>query len=319
MRVAALALALCLALSGGAAATSPQAGSSASLSYPKAGVTLPRSIAGLPLVNQKDSNGDGLDNIIRYEKSGLWATIYLYRPPLADPNHLALVLEKILRNKHGAAFKVQDDRLVAVAGSRPNARRVVYSGLDGGKLASALVVARAGEWLLKVRVSGPAERQAEVLAVADAVLPAITWAKAGGPDPLAPWTPVPCLTEPTGAPPAEIQVAGKLADMAKGLDAKPFRGIAWPADGKGVCVDKQLKIGEDSRIVLRGPVGEGAYHTRFLVLMDDAGTLVEVAQAKGDGRTLGLVRQHNGKGSTLAGWLEALPTRPQLEPVFGLQ
>ncbi|QJE73485.1 hypothetical protein HHL28_10615 [Aerophototrophica crusticola] len=319
MRAAALALTLCLALAGGAVATSPPPGGGTSLSYPKAGLTLPRSIGGLPMVSQKDSNGDGLDNVIRYEASGIWATIYLYRPPLADPNLLALVLEKILREKHGAALTVQDDRLVAVAGSRPNARRVVYAGVDGGKLASALVVARTGEWLVKVRVSGPATRQAEVLSVADAVLPAIGWGKAGGPDPLAPWKPVPCLTEPTGAAPAELEVKGKLADMANGLNAKPFRGIAWPADGKGVCVDKPVRIGEDTRMVLRGPVGEGAYHTRFLILMDDAGTLVEVGQAKGEGRTLGVVRQHNTTGSALVGWLEMVPTRPQLEPVFGLQ
>ncbi len=334
MRAATLFLSLCLASAGGAAiaagaspppgrvggtATPPAAATVPS--FPEAGATLPGTVAGLAVTDQKGAGAGSTNALVRYGLlgQGVSATIQLYRPPLPDANLAALAMADLLREVHGGGLRVWDDRVVAVGGgNRPNARRVAYGGLAGGKV-TVLAVARAGDWIARVQAHGPADRQAEVLGAADAALSGITWARPGGPDPVAAWAPAPCPEGPAGPAPEEVDVPFGLAAAVDGREALPARGIAWPADGNGVCVDRPLKAGGEEHAVLRVPAGGGAYATRFLVLLNDDGALVEVGQARGDGGMVGVVRRHDIAGTAVVGFTTAVPSRQHLEALFGVR
>lgn len=120
----------------------------------------------------RDANGDGADVAAQYETQDgkILGTIFLYAPSNPDPALTFLATDEAIMRRFGAAAKRVEDELVPVGGIENGGRRTIYTGITDAKLSgdpdgriySAAAFIRAGEWIMKLRVSGPISRSAEI-------------------------------------------------------------------------------------------------------------------------------------------------------------
>ena len=137
-------------------------------------ISFPKKITTLSLVNTMEFSrpGESLDSAAEYTADGgLKATVYIYRPGYPDAALAAFETDRIMPRLYGAAISRTSQAAVPLGG-RATAIRISYKGavLDGRPFATASAFARIGGWIVKLRVSGPADHQAEVDAALDALL-----------------------------------------------------------------------------------------------------------------------------------------------------
>ncbi|MCH8685397.1 hypothetical protein [Pedomonas mirosovicensis] len=149
--------------------------------HEKSGVVLPGSLLGVERGEVQDATGGKqLDILARYEGEGSegYATIYLYRPAIMnvplwfDRSHAMLrMFQKVSTPKAATIF-------APPGGKTASAMRVSYAMPDG-MAATALALVPVGDWLLKVRLTGPGSA-ADVEGKIEQILNAIRLP--GGPD-----------------------------------------------------------------------------------------------------------------------------------------
>jgi hypothetical protein len=120
----------------------------------------------------RDPKGDGADVSAQYESPDgkILGTIFLYAPTRPDAGLTFLATDETILRRFGPTAKRVHDELVPVDGIASAGRRVVYTGktdpkLSGdpdGRIYSTAAFIRAGEWIMKVRVSGPISRSDEI-------------------------------------------------------------------------------------------------------------------------------------------------------------
>lgn len=134
-----------------------------------------------------DRNDDATDVAAQYESPDgkIRGTIFLYAPTRPDPALAFIATDDAIMRRFGPTARKVSDEIVAVGGVASAGRRAVYTGITDPKLSgdpdgriySAAAFVRAGEWLMKLRVSGPLSRSAEIDRAMDALLVGLVFEK----------------------------------------------------------------------------------------------------------------------------------------------
>ncbi|WOE73825.1 hypothetical protein [Alterisphingorhabdus coralli] len=111
------------------------------------------------------SRNEGLDNFIQYtsEDGKIFATFYIYKPALADAAMNAVLTDSAIKSRFRPSGAHDMRSLVALGGQERSAIIYGYNSTANG-MATAAGFAKIGDWILKMRTSGPEKRAEEVMA-----------------------------------------------------------------------------------------------------------------------------------------------------------
>jgi len=115
--------------------------------------------------------GSGLDTAAEFKSpdGAVFATVYAYLTTLADPGVAAIATDNAITANSGGKMERGPDEIVGAAGRPRAALETRYAGYRG-TLTSRAAFLRADRWMIKVRVSGPDTRGADVDATLAAIL-----------------------------------------------------------------------------------------------------------------------------------------------------
>ncbi len=290
--------------------------------------SLPRTAGTLSMVQARDGRPDGTDSNLMYRSAdgAVIATVYLYYPGLAHPGLAAYATDRGIRLNSRTPLESAPPRLADAGGVASAAIRIDYSNYMGANASSAGFI-KAGRWMIKIRVTGPEARRAEVMTAMDALLAGIRF----NPDsPARAAAPVAVTDCPSG--PARPD-ANLIAN--EGFEQLTAHGLLALTDGAGVegqgedgrrisiasripasmCVSS--RIGQANLPILRatGDVsGDQSGRTGAVVIISDAGTLIEIARSL---TTAHYVLLHHEIGSTtVLGSFDAMPSDRQIIALF---
>jgi hypothetical protein len=265
------------------------------------GFSFPRRIGALRLTEAQEFShqGQGVDNVLKYASPDqqVFATVYIYLPGLAHGGLTAVMTDQLIRQQSEPEIRVLNHGSVAVGGLADRAIRADYSGYRHN-LASSAAYIKAGRWIVKVRVSGPQRRQAEIQAAMSALLEGMRFEGAVQPYPAALLSLDSCADAVPGARPiadsdenvmnaaiiAAFDAAGEEARTERGQAADPVLsriGTRW-------C-QTRVTQGEVTRLILRAAPGAGdglGGRTVMLVPVNDAGTTLEMVETSSPRRFL---------------------------------
>lgn len=245
-----------------------------------AGVALPQTVAGLSLTKSGEipAAQEALNSYARYESEdgAIQATAYVYRPDFADASVAAYVTDRAIVDRFGAAtHRIQVG--TRDAATRPDtAIRSVYSAADGALVTAAAFV-QAGAWLVKLRITGPADRAAEVEAGLDGLLDGFH------------------ADQPT---------------LLRTADARPFQACEKTGAATGAyCVRGQVIVGEDAYDMLQPAADSQSDPSSVVIPLDDAGRVMRFT--RNDNRGYRLLIQDVGKTEGVQDY-DRLPSSTQI-------
>ncbi len=292
-------------------------------------IAVPRRAATLTLIQLRSFSPGGFDvgGEYRTDDRALIGTLYIYRPASANAANAVIATDSVIKGIRGAGVVSLSHTLVPMAGVVNAAHRLVYDHLQSGPsalgdalapdLASVFMVAQVGDWLVKVRVSGPSARRAEVEAAADALIAGVKPGRGLAAIPAAIDTVTECPeSDPEGEVRAQAKVATPADRMAAGITV--ILGIGGPTakdppKSRALCVmrrDTQRGIA----LVLRENAGP---RTPSLVLFGDSGGTLEVVPLGDKGKTgAAIVFGNQGKAASF-GPFDRAPSARQLIGIFG--
>ncbi|WP_022682695.1 hypothetical protein [Sphingobium bisphenolivorans] len=228
-----------------------------------AGISLPQTVGGLSLSKSGElsKGGRGVDNYAQYlsDDGAIQATLYVYLPSYADASLAAYMTDKAIMARFGSKTRRTAYGSVPVAGRSHGAIRAVYDDAADGALTTAAAVVHSGRWLVKLRITGPADRRGEVVSGLDAMIGGLKFDDAGA------------IRAATPARFPACPVADK-GDARLTEPSSPGRA-ARPAshDGGAHCVRGKVEAAEGSYDILQqAGVQDGA----VIVPVDDAGTVL---------------------------------------------
>ncbi|MEC3949834.1 hypothetical protein [Sphingobium sp. HWE2-09] len=206
-----------------------------------AGISLPQTVAGLSLAKSGEASNGGraVDNYAQYlsEDGIIQATLYVYLPTYADASLAAYMTDKAVMARFGSKTRRTAYASAPVAGHADSAIRAVYDDAANGALTTAAGFVHAGRWIAKIRVTGPTERRAEVLAGLDGMLANLSIDDPTSLHVTAPASFAACPAAPTAdarltpAKPTEQAVPQDVRIPRDGKDALCIRGTVATADG----------------------------------------------------------------------------------------
>lgn len=231
-----------------------------------AGISAPTTLATMALdkTGEISNGGRGIDNIAQYVSAdgAVQASIYIYMPGFADAALGAHMTDRAIMERFGPATRRTSYDSVGVGGRPDAAIRAVYDDAGDGTLTTAAAMIHAGRWLVKLRITGPSERRAEVLADLDAMLSGLRFDPSATPLAAAPLVPASCLVQARG-------IARPVDDGSADLAA---RQPGFPSDGRdALCVRGHVKTASGALEILQG-VGDA--RGSVLVPVDDGGTVM---------------------------------------------
>lgn len=271
-----------------------------------AGISLPQTIASLSLAKSGEASNGGraVDNYAQYlsDDGAIQATLYVYLPTYADASLAAYMTDKAIMERFGSHTRRTAYASAPVAGKADRAIRAVYDDAADGALTTAAGFVHAGRWIVKIRVTGPTERRAEVLAGLDGMLAGLAFDD-------------PASLHATG--PAKFDSC-PVADMHDARFTKDDAAIAAPQD---VRIPRE---GRDA-LCVRGTVttAEGRYDMlqqagrsdgAIIVPVDDSGTVLAfdpATQGKGYRLSIHMVGQ-----TDLYGVYDRVPTPRQIAAIL---
>jgi hypothetical protein len=276
------------------------------------------------------NDGEGIDNAIQYGSPDgeVTGTVYLYYPGLPHSGLAAYATDRAIRHSSETPVEARGSRVVG-AGKVPGvAIRLDYGNYRNGHASSAAFI-KAGRWIIKVRVSGPEARRAEVETAFSALLDGIMFGRANPAHKAAPLKVSECAPD-SGKRPARLLPDPPAADLAAaGLLATFDGGGIEATDEKGERQDLPSRVPEElcvSSIVQRpgGPVSilrgdEGPPlsvdgRTMLVAVITDSGMLLEVVHAANLGRYYLLFHQI---GATfLLGGFDDVPSDAQIAEIL---
>jgi hypothetical protein len=290
-------------------------------------ISFPARPAGLRLAESKEfgASGEGMDAALLFRSSdrAVLATAYLYYPGLPHAGLASIATDNSIRSSD-TPVSGGESRIVAAGGKAGAAIRRDYSNYKGG-MASSAAFAKAGRWIVKLRVSGPGDRRQEVDAAMNALL--------GGLDTkplLHPARPIeiePCpvgqntadarrLPNATGA---DVGALGFLGTFdGGGLEAKDEKTGEVVILGSRVpnafCRPGSSVLGE--RLVLRASGGPTSVdgRTRLVVILSDAGDMLELVDVPQFKRHV-LLHHKIGATTILSSW-DGVPSDAQMGAIL---
>ena len=300
-----------------------------SVSVPAAGMGFPTVAGTLTLTETAEFShkGEGIDNIAQYESADgeLFASVYVYYVGLAHNGLAALATANAMTSGSPEVRKTRSTK-AAAGGLADVAIRESYTGYRG-RLASSAAFLKSGRWLIKLRLSGPDARAADIEAAMDALLAGITFGDDAAPHPAAAIEAQPCASEPAGAealPVAEDSASAAAEALLLGTFDGASQRIAGEAAqdgplparvGGSFCQAGEIRVPTGTVPILRavGTSPGGLATTELLAVTSDAGGLVEAVRL-GSGRYRLL---HHQIGQTaLLGAYDRLPSIAQIEAIL---
>jgi hypothetical protein len=273
--------------------------------------------------------GEGIDDALWYRSSDgqVFATLYTYYPGLPHAGLAAFASDEAIRINGPDTRVVTPMRLVAAGGIENAAIRIDYANYRG--MASSAAFLKAGRWIVKVRISGPEGRRAEVERAMAAMLQGIEFGVQNpwmAPHPLtvtncpsnADRTAARALPDPPGA---EIAAAAFLATFDGGGNLATDQGTNARHDLPPRIPDRlcrgTLRVGNGSYTLLRGEDGAAISvdgRNVLVVIIEDNGNALEVVHAADLHRYL-LLYHELGQTSLLGGY-DGIPSDAQLAAIL---
>jgi hypothetical protein len=304
MRFIALLAALSIGLAAPGAAQGPAAAAGfwkvadERLSFAPAQVSVPRRVAGAEYYETSEFSrkGEGLDTAIKFRSADqkVLATLYVYYPSLAHSGVQAIATDQAIRSGRSPNIRALGTG-VAAAGGRPGVAVTADYDRYLGEHHSKAAFIKAGRWMLKLRVTGPEARSAEVAAVMKALLDGLRFEGKDQPRPAAPISAGECTA--TDRPDAKVVAGGggEAASLAM-IDAAGEVAANVPKDerkpllariGRDWC-RTLLPVGDQKMAVLQSTGGKRSRgglggESALLVLYSDGGGVLEVVRLK-DGK-----------------------------------
>jgi hypothetical protein len=280
-------------------------------------------------IQEFSHQGEGIDDALWYRSSdgAVFATLYVYYPGLPHAGLAAYASDLAIRTNGPDTRIVTPMRLVPAGGIANGAIRIDYANYRG--MASSAAFIKAGRWIVKVRVSGPEARRAEVDGAMTALLGGITFGVQNpwmAPHPLtvadcpagSGRTPAHALPDPPGA---ELAAHALLATFDGGGTLATERDSGARNDLPPRLPDRfcrdQLRVGNGRYNVLRGEAG-GAIsvdgRTMLIVIIEDNGDSLEIIHAENLHRYVMLYHQI-GQTSLLGGF-DGVPSDAQIAAIL---
>ncbi|HEV2815980.1 MAG TPA: hypothetical protein VGW40_01965 [Allosphingosinicella sp.] len=274
--------------------------------------------------------GEGLDSALQYwsDDRQVFATVYVYYPGLAHAGLTAFATDNAIQVQSGRNLRTLRSRLVAAGGREGMAIRADYAGFRDGMASSAAFI-KAGRWIVKLRVSGPEARRAEVEGAMTALLDGLRFEGEIVPRPPAPLEVADCPAPSTARAgrrrdneddaPAELLV-GTMDGAGNEARREPEgrTEVLPPRFGSRWCLSTRARIGDSVVPILRvdpGRPAETAIEGRSVVvaILSDSGTVIEIVEALTPRRFIMLY--HEIGGVSLLGAYDAPPSDEQIADI----
>jgi len=242
--------------------------------------------------------GQGVDNGLQYVSPDrqIFATVYIYYPGLSHAGLTAFMTDLAIAQQSSNLVR-RGSRIVGAGGRDGVAIRSDYAGFRDG-MASSAAFMKAGRWIVKLRVSGPGGRAAEVDRTMTALLDGLRFEGELQPRPAQPLELAGCeAPRAAAARLVAVDAAETLALTligtfdAAGADASENRGNRREAVaarmGARWCEGGRLNVGNSAYPVLRAPAeapGGEMGRSEILVPINDAGTALELVRLADPGR-----------------------------------
>jgi len=238
-----------------------------------AGIILPQTVAGLSLSRSGEvsNGGKGIDNYAQYlsQDGAVQATLYVYLPSYADAALAAYMTDKAVMERFGAKTRRTSYTSAAAGGHAGTAIRAIYDDAADGALTTAAAFVHAGRWIVKMRVTGPAERRKDVLAGLDGMIANLAFDDPGALHAVIPAKIATC--------PAADNRDARLSGAAPPGTEKGE--IALPRDGRGsLCLRGTVETSDGRYEMLQQTGMEGS---AIIVPIDDTGSLLAFEPAQG--------------------------------------
>lgn len=148
-------------------------------------IGLPQQAGLMTLESSKEYGPDGFDSVIQYASPDkqINGTVFVYFPSLPDTGLTFLATDAIIRKRFGKGTEIASDQLTSVGGVADAGRKIVYRGASDGTRSTVAMFVRAGNWIIVLRMSGPASRAQEIEAQIDAIAAQLTFGKDSDPRP----------------------------------------------------------------------------------------------------------------------------------------
>lgn len=143
------------------------------LSVHHSGITLPTDFGIVQYDSSQEAKSatDGMDNILQYthENTGIYTSIYIYRPALADAEMNAVLTRAAINSRFKLRENGQKVQLNSLGGIENGAITMIYPSTDSN-FATAAAFAKVGEWIVKYRVTGPQSESDEVAKILETIV-----------------------------------------------------------------------------------------------------------------------------------------------------
>lgn len=298
------------------------------VSFGPAQLSAPRRAGGVEYFETTEFShkGEGLDTAIKYRSADqkIFATLYVYYPSFAHSGVQAIATDQAIRGIRSPGIRALGTGGASAAGMPGVAVTADYDHYLGENRTKAAFI-KAGRWMLKLRVTGPEARSAEVGAVMAALLGGLRFEGKTKPLPAMPLAAGECASgDRSDAGPAPgggeaitialADAAGDPAATAKGSgDRKGFPSRI----GRGWC-RTLLQVGEQKTAVLQATGKSGsAPRSVLLVLYSDSGGVLEVVHVPKERRYLLL--HHDIAEVKVLESFDSLPSLAQIGRLFSGQ
>jgi len=301
------------------------------LLFGPAGISVPRRAATVEHYETREFShqGEGLDTVLQLRSAdhAVFASVYVYLPSVSHAGLQAIATDAAIQTNPKGGGKLLRSGTASVGGKAGLALTADYSGYLGSLFTTSAFV-KAGRWMVKIRVSGPQPREAEVSSVLKALLDGLKFEGAYRPRPALPLEAGECAASASGGGDARL-----LEDKDHGIGAALFAQLdaaGEEATGKGAAhkavpprigrtwCRSVLQVGDARAPLLRAVSGDrnngrGA-RSELFVLYSDAGGMLEVVGLPAEKKHVLL---NHAIGETLIlGTFDAVPSDRQLRQLF---
>jgi len=238
---------------------------------------------------------EGLDSGLQFESEDhqVFASLYVYFPGLPHAGISAFATDWAIRTQ-SQNLRPLGTRIASAGGRDGAAIRADYSNFRDGLATSAAFI-KVGGWILKLRVSGPEARRADVEATMAALLDGLRFEGSLQPRAAAPLditdceVPIAAAARPVPEDNAHMVIDSFIANFdGAGTDARDDHGRRVEALPGRVhpqwCRSTRARIRDSTLFILRAAPGAASGGVDggsvMLVPVNDAGTIAELVQTE---------------------------------------
>ena len=293
------------------------------ISFRLAQISFPAAPGGMRIgrIAEASLQGRGLDNAVQFvsRDEQVFATIYIYAPAMADIGLTAFMTDHAIRIQSSAELRTTGGGIVAAGGREGVAIRADYSGFRDARLASSAAFMRVGHWIIKLRVSGPGARHAEVDQAMTALLRDLRFEGNVAPAPARPVATASCARDAGAAARLVVSTAAETME-----DAIMGHRLGAQVEGRTEalwCPASQFRLANmsGSTPVLRATGAAGGDDSRrsvLVALVADNGTIIEVVERRFRDRTRFVLMYHQIGRSAVLGSYASVPTDAQIQNIL---